>query len=439
MDAAEMIKEEGLKKGFMLATLISTIAGTFITGINLYDRVVDQRRQHKMDRTQNKKIKELEARLGQAEEEKKRIKEAREQDKKRHSKKGRHRGSDDDSSSTSSSDDDDKHRRRRDRDLRRSLEYGGTSIQREFDRYIRNMGHQFAQGDLVAQTQLQSQIIILQSSVIKLLEEALITGNPPDISRLYNTSEFARQGSIRALQDQYQRMIQSAAGPPAPYPGPGGPVSSRPRAPIRRTSSTPSLRGSDRGSVYGRQQHQQQPHQQQRKALPAPSAAGGSVVSASRVGGSPLFCRYAEDLQRTAGAPFDLSDRQHCPACRAVLGFSNQSSWRIEKKVRLRADDRMSNRSSSRIRGDGRGGDDDEDGDSQVVTRSFILTPRFVAKCHREGPNGYACYLCNRNRDRDTICRSEEALVNHVASKHGVSEYVHERDIKEMAKTLPYR
>jgi len=408
MDAADMIKEEGLKKGFMMATLISTIAGTFITGINLYDRVVDQRRQHKMDRTQNKKIKELEGRLSQAEEEKKRIKEAKEQGR-RPSKKSEH-GSDDGS-------DDDDNRKNNDRDLRRSLEYGGTSIQREFDRYMRNIGHEFARGDLVAQTQLQSQIIILQSSVIKLLEEALITGQPPDISRLYNTSEFARQGSIRALQDQYQRMLQSSA--PAPYPGPLARRGPRPGAPIRRTSSTPSLRGSEHESNYSRRL----------KALPPPP---GSVVSVSNARGpssGALFCRYAQDLQHDA-APFDLSDRQHCPACRAVLGFSNQSSWRIEKKVRPR-DDRTSDRSSrtsSRVK--------DDDGD--VITRSFILTPRFVAKCHREG-DGYACYLCNCNRDRDTICRSEEALVNHVASKHGISEYVHDRDIKEMAKTLPYR
>ncbi|KAG7288417.1 hypothetical protein NEMBOFW57_004767 [Staphylotrichum longicolle] len=58
---------------------------------------------------------------------------------------------------------------------------------------------------VIAQTQIQSQIILLQGSVIKLLEEALLTGSLPDINRLYNTSEFAREGSIRALRDQYQR------------------------------------------------------------------------------------------------------------------------------------------------------------------------------------------------------------------------------------------
>ncbi|KAL2126525.1 hypothetical protein VTI74DRAFT_753 [Chaetomium olivicolor] len=76
MDTAEMIEERKLRQGFVLATLISTVAGTFVTGINLYDRLVEQRRQKKLDRGQNKRIKELEQRLNEAEDEKKRIREA---------------------------------------------------------------------------------------------------------------------------------------------------------------------------------------------------------------------------------------------------------------------------------------------------------------------------------------------------------------------------
>ncbi|KAK4226042.1 hypothetical protein QBC38DRAFT_241159 [Podospora fimiseda] len=395
MDAANMIKEEKLKKGFMLATLASTIAGTFITSINLYDRVVDQRRQHKMDRSQNKKIKELEGRLTEAAEEKRRIQEAKEQEK-RSKKKRRDHDSDSDSSSESD----------HDRDLRRSLERGGSSIQREFDRYMRNMGSKFAQGDLIAQTQLQSQIIILQSSVIQILEEALLTGNPPDISRLYNTSEFAREGSIRALQDQYHRMILQKQ-----QHHPGSSSSSRrglrPNAPIRRISSTPSLRGSDAG-------------REQQKYLPPPPPVAAST---------PLFCQYAQDLQNSSSCQL----KHQCPACHVILDNPSEppSSWRIEKRVIPRSRDRSPS---------SRRGSSTHDEDYGVITRSFILTPRFMAKCHRQGPgSGYACFLCVCHRDRDTICRSEEGLVNHIASKHGVSEYLDDRDIKEAAKSLPYR
>ncbi|KAK3985709.1 hypothetical protein QBC44DRAFT_384605 [Cladorrhinum sp. PSN332] len=424
MDAANMIQEEKLKKGFMLATLISTIAGTFITGINLYDRVVDQRRQHKLDRSQNKKIKDLESRLTQAEEEKKRIQKAKAQGK--HPKKRRDRdGNDDDHDNANSDSDYDDDGDDDDRGLRRSLQHGGPSIQREFDRYMRNMGSRFAQGDLVAQTQLQSQIIILQSSVIKILEEALTTGNPPDISRLYNTSEFAREGSIRALQDQYQRLLQqSQSGPGNGYPGNSS--SSRPRRPnipIRRVSSTPSLRGSDSNSeaTWRRQQQQQQ---QRQKALPPPAPPSVTPSFPSKSG--PLFCPYALDLQHASS---NTLLKPTCPACDAILDNPAEPfSWRIEKRVIHRDRGSSSSRRSS-IR-------DEED----TITRSFILTPRFMAKCHREGPGeGYACFLCVCHRDRDTLCRSEEGLVNHVASKHGVSEYLEDRDIKEAARTLPYR
>ncbi|KAK0716431.1 hypothetical protein B0T21DRAFT_415139 [Apiosordaria backusii] len=422
MDAANLAEKKELKQAFVLATLISTIAGTFITGINLYDRLVEQRRQRKRDKGQNKRIKELESRLNTAEEERAKMKEAR--DKAVRRKRG-------DSDDDRDDDDDDDGRGVNDRHLRRSLQHGGPSIQREYDRFYNTMGQKFAQGDLVAQTQLQSQIIVLQSTVIKLLEEALLTGQPPDLSRLYNTSEFAREGSIRALQDQYQRFLQSA---PIQRRGP------RPGAPIRRTSSTPSFRG-DLANGAGWD------HPPARKALPP--AANSNPYNNDNEGGmstkGPLFCPYAVDLQRSPSPTRQIPSHATCPACGILLGGLptdrddrdvGQSSWRIEKEVVIRGRDRdrdweRRDRSSSR-------GSRYDDRDEKVDTRSFILTPRFVAKCHRPD-SGYACYLCFCHRDRDTLCRSEEALVSHIAGKHSIAEYKQDRDVKEMARTLPYR
>ncbi|KAK4645254.1 hypothetical protein QC761_001290 [Podospora bellae-mahoneyi] len=213
MDAANLAEKKELKasrassslafddlpqQAFVLATLISTIAGTFITGINLYDRLVEQRRQRKRDKGQNKRIKELEARLNTAEEERTKLKE--EQGKQGQRKRAKGGGS------ASDSDADDDHDREDDgaRHFRRSLQHGGQSIQREYDRFYNTMGQKFARGDL------------LQSTVIKLLEEALLTGQPPDLSRLYNTSEFAREGSIRALQDHPPRSRDEGQGPERP-------------------------------------------------------------------------------------------------------------------------------------------------------------------------------------------------------------------------------
>jgi len=259
---------------------------------------------------------------------------------------------------------------------------------------------------VIAQTQIQSQIILLQGSVIKLLEEALLTGTVPDINRLYNTSEFAREGSIRALRDQYQRLLESA------------PPHRRPTGPVRRISSTPSLRDHDTESVWS----QQRPPQ---KAL-------------TYSNGSALFCRCAEELQRT-NRPLDSCiavDRTSavCSACGAGAGAGDEEdgcrAWRIEKEVAVRG-------GSSR-REDRRCSRGSDDGSETVVVRTYVLTRRFVFKCHREG-SGYACYLCFRHRDRDTVCRSEEGLVSHVTSKHNISEYESDRDIRELNRSLPHR
>lgn len=89
----------------------------------MYDRLVEQRRQKKLDRGQNKKIKELEQRLTDSESEKKKIREG---------EKGGKEGKDD-------SDGDD--------NLRGSLERSGGMIQQEYDRYYGKIGKRFAQGD----------------------------------------------------------------------------------------------------------------------------------------------------------------------------------------------------------------------------------------------------------------------------------------------------
>ncbi|KAK4196792.1 hypothetical protein QBC40DRAFT_5443 [Triangularia verruculosa] len=425
MDAANLAEKKELKQAFVLATLISTIAGTFITGINLYDRLVEQRHQRKRDKGQNKRIKELETRLNTAEGERAKLKEEQEK------RKRRQRGEDTDDGDDNDDDDgdDDDHggqRKANDRHLRRSLQHGGPSIQREYDRFYNTMGQRFAQGDLVAQTQLQSHIIVLQSTVIKLLEEALLTGQPPDLGRLYNTSEFAREGSIRALQDQYQRFLQSG---PIPRRGP------RPGAPIRRTSSTPSLRG-DLANGGDRD------YPPARKALPPPPAPSSVYHDENRSGinsKGPLFCPYAVDLQR---GPSPRLLHTICPACGISLKGppderdGGQSSWRIEKEVVVR--DRGRDRDWERRGRSSSRGSRYDDHDGKVETRSFILTPRFVAKCHRPDSE-YACYLCFCHRDQDTLCRTEEALISHVAGKHGISEYKQDRDMKEMALTLPHR
>jgi len=259
---------------------------------------------------------------------------------------------------------------------------------------------------VVAQTQIQSQIILLQGSVIKLLQEALLTGTIPDINRLYNTSEFARDGSVRALRDQYQRLLESA------------PLQRRPVGPVRRTSSTPSLQCKSTTSASSDRQRPQN--------------------TLTNNDDTPLFCSGARELQHPSRPLESVISIDHssavCVACGSGFGVGEEVDscrpWRIEKEVAVRR--RIPARDDRRFSGDG------DDASEAIVVRQYLLSRRFILKCHRRG-SGYACYLCFRYRDRDTLCNSEESLVSHVTSKHSVREYAGDPDIREQNRTLPLR
>lgn len=179
---------------------------------------------------------------------------------------------------------------------------------------------------------------------------------------------------------------------------------------MRRVSSTPTLRDSNTpssvdGSVPGRKLQ---------KAL-----------TFNKPG--PLFCAYAEDLQRTS-RPLDRGMMGRgslgpCPACGAVIADGDRRrSYNIVKKV---VRQRVS-------RGPAEG--------AEVVEiaqdRTYLLTDRFIVKCHREGV-GFACYLCFQHRDRDALCKGVESLVTHVLDKHDVFEYEGDPDIRDV--TSAYR
>ena len=69
----------------------------------------------------------------------------------------------------------------------------------------------YAQGDVIAENKLQAQVIQLQQTVINVLQDALLNDrklSKADIHRLITAQDNARQGSLDALRDQYDRMIQ---------------------------------------------------------------------------------------------------------------------------------------------------------------------------------------------------------------------------------------
>ena len=276
---------------------------------------------------------------------------------------------------------------------------------------------------MIAQTQLQSQVITLQSTVIKLLEDALYTGKPVDLKKLYNASEFAREGSIRALRDQYQRLMQQL--PPDQLPR--GSRRGRPIAALmRRTSSTPDFRDttsttSSTSSVTSSSAHTTDTTDSDQTTRPESynrRSVGGALV---RANDDPLFCRVAEDLQRS-NRPVVTTSSGACPDCRNKLTSGDPSEarrpWRIDKEIVVK--ERSLPRTGELVK--------------TVEDRGYIITSRFLDKCHRED-GGFACFLCYRFRDRDTLCRWPESLVNHIAEKHDIRELEGDADIRDVSKT----
>lgn len=419
MNYSNMIpdKHAKLKQAFVVSVLVSTIAGTFTTAINLFDRIGETRKQHRKDKGQDTKIKELEKQVEEMEKKKK------------------------------------NEPRQRDDDIHDSLQQGGPVVRRQYDQNFQRLGPQFAQGDAIGQNQLQSQLIMLQSEVIMMLQEGIMSGRIRDVNRLYNASELAREGSINALRDQYQRMMQAA--PPR-----------RPPGSVRRISSTPTLashggrqqreppppgtrpprRGTERMEAYPRDEGEgvaeppppgtrpARSRTERVTAYPSEDGEGVDEAGPGTIGGvdetsgtkvmlmddsGPLFCRYALDLQHSSEpleARFRRGGPLACPECGTRVGVQFGRAWRITREM-LR-ERRVGERFEDEV----------------AEERTYLLSNRFVVKCHREQA-GFACVLCSRYRYRDTVCPTAEGLVKHVWQQHEAAEYEDEVDIRDVGLT----
>ncbi|RYP65472.1 hypothetical protein DL771_008299 [Monosporascus sp. 5C6A] len=366
MNYANMIEEKNLKKTFIIATLCSTIIGTFTSSMGLWDRVKQKRR----DLKQDDEIKALKDKIEAAD---KRSADAMRR--LQHPQPAPPQFRD------------------RDRDeVGESFERSGALIRREFDDGYERYGRRFAIGDVATENRLQAQIIALQQTVIDVLQAALYDGRQltaADVARLVAASDAARDGSLDALRQQRQRLTTTEV--PSPLPS---------LPPSRRSFSPPA----NRRPVA---------------ALPAP--------------GDELFCRYSLDLQHTRNKPLASSFAPggdcRCPACGVRLAAAQPDDfWAITKRVVVKSHD---DGTSS-----GSGGYERHGQRRQELVeeeREFHLGQRFVVKCHT--PDGeFACLLCNRHRDADALCRSVEALVNHVGRRHDVSELEREADLLEIPR-----
>ncbi|CAJ2507994.1 Uu.00g091800.m01.CDS01 [Anthostomella pinea] len=170
-------------------------------------------------------------------------------------------------------------------DLGRALERSGTMIKREYDEGFERLGRRYAMGDTITENQLQAQIIALQQTVISVLQEALANDRSisrADMQRLMLASSAAREGSLDALRQQYQRLTTATLPP--------------------------------------------------QRALPPPKRASTIIEADS------LFCRYSLDLQYVPKKPLSASFAPggdgRCPECRVRLDVEpSDTYWHIEKRA----------------------------------------------------------------------------------------------------------
>jgi hypothetical protein len=235
---------------------------------------------------------------------------------------------------------------------------------------------------VVAQNQLQAQIIGIQQTIIAIFQESALEYGPSrnpvshHLARILDSTRAARSGSVEALAQQYQRMLTAAAVPHGLPAGDEVAIRTKTRPRDRSADSTTTTR------------------------------SGATTISERRTPRG-LFCVYAVDLQKYNDRPLADHYREggdgQCPYCKFLIPTKPGRAWEITK----------------------------EDERNSARDRTFLVENRFVIKSHREGGR-FACVLCNRGRPSDTVCDSIAALVDHVWKDHACGEYEREIDIVEV-------
>lgn len=305
---------------------------------------------------------------------------------------------------------------------------------------------------VITENELQKQIIMLQQTVIRVLEDAMYNRryiDPIDIDRLVYASRTARNGSLDALKGQYQRILLEMP-PPAPLAIRSRSISPPPPrkeftriTEIKSREPTPAPPSPRRLPFH--------PPPPPRQQSPSPKKKGKKPSHHhDDDDGMDFFCHYSLDLQRTSSLPLSRTFdplilpsgrviKSHCPACRVSLSVDATDMWEIEIPVLIR--DRAESVHRPRGRSKTRKSKDKDKDIIAVETTTtrqrrevkvFRIPARFVAKCHT--PEGdYACVLCCGPQDgykgEVVLCNDPEALVDHVAREHRIGDIENEWDI----------
>jgi hypothetical protein len=226
--------------------------------------------------------------------------------------------------------------------------------------------------------------------------------------RLIQTTRSTRMASIQALNMQYQRMLppMSPSTPGAHRTVPGAfpaPPANIPRhdSATRTPGSRSRNRSRSKSPVKDDEEITIQPYPNPSpKPHPHPHPHPQS---------NKLFCVYARDLQNHLRLPLTDNYKEGgdnlCPFCRTHISTRPGKAWEII---------------TDSCKGGGR-----------YRRRIFLVKNRFVIKCHREGA-GFACVLCARFKESDTVCREVGALMDHLWKEHTSEELEKDDDIFEV-------
>lgn len=225
--------------------------------------------------------------------------------------------------------------------------------------------------------------------------------------RLIQETRFARIGSIEALHMQYKRMLP----PDKPHvPDPYRSIPGAFPSPVPRYDSvTRGGRSKSRGKVRSRSNSPKCEHDPGRVTIQPYPNPDTTISPNPQPDANKLFCVYARDLQEHSRLPLSdnfKSGRDHlCPFCHAHFSIRPGKAWEIIADGRRK--------------------------DGRHERRIFLVNKRFIVKCHREG-KGFACVLCARFKEADTVCKETEALIDHLWREHMAEELEKDDDIFEV-------
>ncbi|KAJ4413200.1 hypothetical protein N0V91_000174 [Didymella pomorum] len=277
-----------------------------------------------------------------------------------------------------------------------------AQVQATYDRAYGNLGLPYARGDDVARIHLQSQIVKLQQVLISIHQDfglsnyLTIASSHSQLILLVQTVRITRAAAIQALDLLHQRLLaEPPPKKPDPRPSMPGGYPSPPKGPPRSRSSSSS--SSDIATPAPLKPNPKPAP----KPVPTPAPHPPPIPNPNLY---KLFCRHALDLQQDPHLPlspaFDTNGSRRCPRCRTFIPVRPNKAWEVVMISRGRHPRRI----------------------------KFLVRKEFVVKCHRVG-GGFACALCARWGDADTICRDVGDLMGHLWREHDVEDLEGDEDI----------